>query len=196
MTDDKTQETQMEETLCAECGVQLAEGQAREVTDSGVFCPTCYARLVSKVKQLVARQSQDINYPTAALGGLLGGVLGILVWWGFTVVTSISFGLVAVAIGFAVGKGVVMFSGGKRSMGLQGVSIAISTLSFAYASYLVNRTFILRAVEDQGVNLPWVPDLSLWMEVISLNFGIMDVFFLAFVVYQAWKITAPIRIHP
>lgn len=181
---------------CSECNTALTEGQDRETTEDAVFCRPCFNNLTAQLHQAVAVRGQDINYSMAAVGGLAGAAIGVLVWWGFTVVTNISFGLVAVVIGFAVGKGVVMLSGDKRSQGLQITSVIISILGFVYASYLVNRTFIMSALAEQGETLvlPWIPAPDVLFNVLQLGFGFMDVVFLAIVVYEAWKIPAPFRI--
>ncbi len=185
-----------EAVRCAECDTVLSAGQDRETTEDAVFCRPCFNNLTAQLQQAVAAQSQDINYSMAAIGGLLGAAIGVLVWWGFTVVTNIAFGLVAVVIGFAVGKGVVMASGNKRSQGLQITSVIIATLGFVYASYLVTRSFVLKALAEEGreVVLPWIPTPDVLITVLQLGFGFMDVVFLAIVVYQAWKMPAPLRI--
>ena len=189
-------ETQPEQTdvRCAECGTVLAEGQDRETTDDGVLCRPCFNNLTEQVRQVVAAQGADINYANAVVGGLGGAVVGILCWWGFTVATSISFGLVAIVIGFTVGKGIVMMTGGKRHLNLQIMAVVISALSFFYASYLVNRTFIQRAYLEQGEELvlPLLPAPGMLVEVVGLNFGMFDMVFLGIVLFQAWKMPAPI----
>ena len=89
----------------------------------------------------------------------------------------------------------MLLSGNKRHLNLQVMSIVISALGFFYASYLVNRTFINRSLVEQGeFVLPVMPDPTLLIQVVRLNFGIMDLVFLGIVVFQAWKIPAPIRI--
>jgi hypothetical protein len=147
------------EIRCAECGSIIREGQDRVATDGGVFCRICYDNLAIRLRQAVEAQSADVPYSRAALGGILGGVAGSFVWWGFTVLTHIALGLVAVIIGILVGKGIVIFSGGKRSGRLQALSVTIAALSYAYASYLVDRSFIQQALADQGnpVTLPFLP---------------------------------------
>jgi hypothetical protein len=184
------------EVRCAECGRRLAANEERIETEGGVFCQTCFANLRAAIEHAVAGQSEDISYGAAAVGGALGGAVGAAVWWGFTAATKVSFGLVAVVIGFAVGKGVQIFTGGKRSVGLQALSAGIAAVAFAYASYLVNRTFILRATAEQGqeVALPLLPDPELGLRVIALGFGIMDVVFLGIVLWQAWTMSRPIRL--
>jgi hypothetical protein len=184
-----------EETRCAECHRRLAEDEDRVATEGGVFCRTCFDALRSELARLVRAQSEDVNYPMALVGGTLGGAVGALVWWGFTVVTNVGFGLVAVVIGIAVGKGVTMFSGSKRSVGLQVLSAGVAAVAFAYASYLVNRTFVQRALAAEGtpVALPLFPDPDLFYRVVAASFGLFDVVFLAIVLWQAWRIPAPVR---
>ncbi len=185
-----------EAVRCAECGTVLSEGQDRETTEDAVFCRPCFNNLTVQLQQGVAAQGEHINYSMAVVGGLAGAAIGVLVWWGFTVVTTINFGLVAVVIGFAVGKGVVMLSGNKRSQGLQITSVIIATLGFVYASYLVNRTWVQKALAEEGreLLLPWIPTPDVLIGVLQLGFGFMDVVFLAIVIYEAWKIPAPMRI--
>lgn len=184
------------EVHCAECNTLLVEGQDRVVTDDGVFCRPCYNNLTAQLQQVLAAQGADINYPGALVGALLGAAAGVLLWWGFTVVTKIAFGLVAVVIGVAVGKGVVLMSGGKRHFNLQILSVLVSVAAFVYASYLVNRTLIQRTMAERGepMALPLVPAPDLFFQVFKVGFGIMDVVFLAIVVYEAWRIPAPIRL--
>ena len=79
-----------------------------------------------------------VNYPMAVAGAILGGALGTLAWWGFTALTHIAFGLVAVAIGFLVGHGAMRFADGKRTVGLQVLAVGVAAVCFIVATYLVN----------------------------------------------------------
>ena len=111
---------------CLQCGEVISNSEDAVATDDGSFCKPCFSKLKIEIEHAVRQQSADINYPSAAVGAVLGGIAGAVVWWGFTVVTSISFGLVAVVIGIAVGKGIMLFTGGKRSRGLQGLAVGVS----------------------------------------------------------------------
>ena len=185
-----------EDTRCAECSTTLWANQDREVTDGGTFCRTCFDNLTAQVQQAVAAQGTEINYGMAVIGGLAGAAIGVVAWWGFTILTHISFGLVAVVIGLTTAKGICMLAGGKRHVNLQIMAVGISVAAFFYASYLVNRSLVLAAYaeEAQQVVLPLIPSVDLFLQVIGLHFGIMDLVFLAIVGYEAWKIPAPYRL--
>ena len=186
-----------EEVFCAQCHTSLSEGQNREVTEAGTFCRPCFNNLRNQLDREIQEQSTDINYPMALVGGVVGGVLGILAWWGITVMTEIAFGIVAIVIGIAVGKGVTLMAGGKRSRGLQVMSAIVAALSFFYASYLVNRTFILQAFAERGeeVVLSLFPTPEMFFRVVSAGFGLFEVLFLGIVLYEAWKLPAPIKLN-
>jgi hypothetical protein len=191
--------TGQDASRCAECATLLAEGQDRVVTADRVFCRPCYGDLTAQLQQAIEAQDRDVSWPRALAGALGGAVVGVLAWWGFTVATRISFGLVAVVIGFAVAKGAVLLSGNKRARGLQILAVIVSTVAYFYASYLVNRTFVLRTLAEQGqqgMGLPLLPDPELFIQVVRLGLGIMDLVFLAIVIWEAWRIPAPVRLAP
>jgi hypothetical protein len=140
-----------------------------------------------------------VNYFNAAIGAVLGGAVGALAWWGFTVATKISFGLVAVVIGYRTGLGAVRFAGDKRSGALQALSIVVALASYVVATYLVNMTFVNQALAQQGetFRVAFPPqNLRVFTRVLSLGFGFMDLVFLAIVVYEAWKIPKPLALPP
>ena len=183
---------------CAQCSKTLTADDTVAAGDR-LFCRSCYLSLRAELETVVASMSADVNYPQAAVGAVLGGVVGALAWWGFTALTHIAFGLFAVAIGYLVGHGAVRFAGGKRSGGLQVLSIAVALLSYLFATYLVNMTFINKALATQGeafrVGFP-PRSLGLLIRVVTVDAGVMDLVFLAIVIYEAWKIPRPISLPP
>src|SRR2546426_11399359 len=104
------------ETRCARCRAALRESD-RVTAEDRVFCRTCYDILKLELRRGVATMSEDINYPRAVLGAVLGGVVGVLAWWGFTVLTNIGFVLVAVVLGMRIGPGTVRRGRGQRRLG-------------------------------------------------------------------------------
>jgi hypothetical protein len=186
--------TPSEARSCLQCGRGLEPGEDVVTTADGPFCRSCFGALKAQIAHAVRAQGEDVPYPQAALGGVLGGLLGAAVWWGFTVITRIAFGLVAVVIGYAVGHGVIRFAGGKRSRGLQLLSAGIAAVAFFYASYLVTRSFILQASVLGPEELPWIPGVDLFVRVLQAGFGLFDLIFLAIVVFQAYRIPAPVHL--
>lgn len=182
---------------CLQCGKDLSGASDAVTTAEGAFCRSCFEGLKQHIARAVEHQGTDINYPAAAVGAVLGGAVGAAIWWGFTVITRISFGLVAVVIGYLVGQGVLRFSGGKRAPGLQILSVGVAGAAYFYAQYLVTRTFLLRYAGQQGggMDLPLVPDFGLLVRVVRAGFSLFDLVFLAIVVFQAWRIPAPMRFH-
>src|SRR2546430_6531923 len=128
-------------TRCARCQTALSEGD-RVTAQDRVFCRSCYEVLKREVRRSVASISEDINYPMALLGAVLGGALGVLVWWGFTVLTKIGFGLVAVAIGVLGRQGAARFARGDRSRGPPVLAVVGGGPSFLVAAFLVHNTFL------------------------------------------------------
>lgn len=183
-------------TRCARCQAALSE-RDRVPAQDRFFCRSCYEVLKLQLKRTVGAMSEDVNYPRALLGAVLGGVAGVLVWWGFTVLTKIGLGLVAVGIGFLVGHGAARGAGGKRSVGLQGLAVAVGAVSFLVAAYLVNMTFINQALAQQGqaFRVPFPPaSLDMFYKVLAANFGVMKFVFLAIVMYEAWIIPRPVKL--
>lgn len=183
---------------CAQCG-RILTPEDRVAAGDRVFCRACYASLRAELEQAIGAMSSDINYLNATVGAVLGGTVGALLWWGITVATSMSFGLVAIAIGFLAGFGAVKFAGGKRSGGLQAIAITVSLVSYAIATYLVNMTFVNRALAAQGetFRLAFPPqNPELFLKAVMLDFGLMDGVFLAIVIWEAWKIPRPLSLPP
>ena len=186
------------EERCAECG-KLLSPTDRVAAGDRVFCASCHTMLRQQIEGAVQAMSEDINYANAALGAVLGGVVGVLGWWGVTAATGWSIGLIAVGLGWAVGAGTVRFSGGKRSPGLQILSAAVACASWVVATYLVNMTFINRAFAQKGdaMRVPFPPtSLEMVGTVLGAGFGFMDVVFLAIMAWEAWKFPRPVRLAP
>lgn len=184
-------------TTCARCERTIT-GDDRVAASDRVFCRSCYETLRQELQRAAVALSENVNYPMAMLGAVLGGVAGVLAWWGFTVFTKIGFGLIAVAIGFLVGHGATRFAGGKRSRGLQVLAVVVGALSFLVAAYLVNMTFINEALAARGqaFRVPFPPTSPLLAyRVLAVNFGVMKLVFLAIVVYEAWIIPRPPKLR-
>ena len=182
---------------CAQCGTAIPAGSGIDTGDR-TFCATCYDQLQAELREAALQTSSNIPYGKALTGAVLGGIAGTLLWWGFTVVTEIALGLIAIAIGWLVGQGAVRFSGGKKSREMQIMCVGVALVSILVATYLVNMSFINRALEQQGdpFRLGFPTNFNLVFRVIAEGFGVMDFVFIAITLWEAWKIPAPIDVPP
>jgi hypothetical protein len=182
--------------VCAECGKLLAP-EDRVVAGEKLFCTNCYAVLRQQVSDAVHQMSEDIHYPSAAFGAVACGLAGALAWWGVTALSGWSLGIVAVGVGWAVGWGTLRFSGGKRSQSLQLLSSGVAAGCWVLATYLVNMTFINRSLAEanEAFRVPFPPvSLEMFVDVMKAGFGLMDVVFLAIMMWEAWRIPRPFAI--
>jgi hypothetical protein len=184
-----------EEKTCLRCHTILSPGQDHEIAPEGVFCRPCFQVRQSERDRGMREEAQDINYPAALLGALLGGTAGVVAWWGVTVLSNIAFGAVAILIGVAVAKGATLMTGNKRSRSLQVMCLTVAGVAFFYATYLVNRTFIQQALAREGKEamLSILPDPTLFLRVITIHFDPFNLLFLGIVFWEAWKFTAPLK---
>src|SRR2546428_6778819 len=123
-------------TRCLECNTPIGEGVASIRTARGVFCAECFALLKQQAQQVLAAQSENIDFARALAGALLGGIGGAAVWWGVTIATHVSFGLVAIVIGVAGGKGILSLTRGQRARSLQMMVVMVAGAGYAPGSYL------------------------------------------------------------
>ncbi|MDA8403800.1 MAG: hypothetical protein M0Z56_06350 [Desulfobacteraceae bacterium] len=193
--DQTGEKTETSETKCClECGKTVGPDEGT-TTKSGVFCNVCYGSLLDQVETLVKAGSEDINYPMAVAGALAGGILGVLAWWGFTVLTQYAIGLVAIVIGIAVGKGITLATGGKRSKGLQGIAVSVTVLSYFYADYLVSRSFLIKQEPLFAAKLSLLPAPALIFNICRLNLtsDALGLVFLGIAMWQAYRMTQPVK---
>ena len=196
MADDVSSVSSVTEESCAQCGKRLTPDD-RVAAGDRVFCQSCHASLRLELESALQSMSADINYANAALGALLGGFVGVVAWWVFTATTGWALGLIAVGIGWAVGWSTVRFAGNKRSRELQFLAAGVAIICWVAAQYLVNSTLINAQLAKAGDSrrlpiLPASPEM-IW-DVFTMGFGLMDVVFLAIMVWEAWKFPRPLRL--
>jgi hypothetical protein len=187
-------------TRCARCQTMLAANDVVTVDDRA-FCRTCSDIYKMQLRNRSAGRpsikSDGVNYPMAALGAILGGTVATLAWWGLTVLTRTGFGALAVVIGLVVGYGTLLFAGGKRSVGLQMLSLVTGVLSFLVAAYLVNMTLLnqLLAQRGEAARVVFPPSsLETFYKVVAIDFGIMKVAFLGVIASLAWVVPRPLKL--
>jgi hypothetical protein len=112
-----------------------------------VACSVCSTPLVSEYHQLngqaacaVCRAKADVEHTRdrrlsqfwiASFYGLGAAIVGGLLYWGFVKVTNIELGLMAIAVGWLVGKAVMKGSNHRGGRRYQVLAIALTYLSIA-----------------------------------------------------------------
>jgi hypothetical protein len=122
------------------------------------------------------------------LGGLVAGlvaaILATAIWYGVIVVTHYEFGIVAIAVGFLVGQGVVLGARGRASIALVVISPLLTLLALGIGEYLIVAYFVGQEV---GVPIDVVQPLDFIVSVVvdSITADPITLAFWAIALFQA-----------
>src|SRR5512140_2968096 len=108
---------------CRGCGNALAD-EYFEVNGM-TLCPSCAAA----VRASRAGGVPLLRFLKAGLAGGAAAITGAIVWYVIRDTTGYELGLIAIAVGFLVGKGVMWGSGYRGGWGYQALAIALTYLS-------------------------------------------------------------------
>jgi hypothetical protein len=156
-----------------------------------VLCPTCCERVMAP-----PRGSKAGRLIKASFMGLGAGLVGALIWFAVRRVAHVELGLVAVLVGFMVGKAVRKGSGGRGGVGYQIMAVAITYFCIA-ANYMPD---LLEAVLD-GPNRailaghPMLMAQVAWIVLktaLTLPFqagaeNLIGLLIIGFALWEAWK---------
>jgi hypothetical protein len=125
------------------------------------------------------------------LGGLLAGlvaaVLATAIWYGVVAVSHLQVGIVAIAVGFIVGQGVVLGARRHGSIVLVAISVVLTLLALVVSEYLIVAHFI---GQELGVQLDLIqpPDLIVSVVSESVQGDPLTLVFWAIALFQAFVI--------
>ncbi len=126
----------------------------------------------------------------ALLGGAIGAALATAIWYGVVAVSNWQIGLIAVAVGFVVGQGVVFGANGRTSALLIPISLVFTLAALVASEYLIAVHFVNQAAAEIGV--PASEFLALFSPVdlirISLEEEPITLLFWAIAGYEAFVI--------
>ena len=92
-------------------------------------------------------ESGDINYAMAAVAGVVAAAAGAGVWYGIVVATDTMLGIVAIGVGFLVGKAVWFGAGKQGAAGLQIMGAVLALLAIIAGDYLTLNHWIRQSEE-------------------------------------------------
>ena len=98
------------------------------------------------------------------VGGAIGAVLATGLWYAVVAMTNWQVGIVAIAVGFIVGQGVVLGAGRHPSILLVPISLAFTLVSLVVSEYLIANHFYNAAVAEiaaeMGLSVGEVSDIA------------------------------------
>lgn len=136
-----------------------------------------------------AEPARPAHVVRGVIGGLVAAIVASAAWYGVVAVTQWQVGLVAIAVGWLVGTGVVVGSGGRASFVLIPVSVVLTFLALAISEYLIVVHFIGR---ELGASIDVIQPLDLVAELVvaSLQADPVTLVFWAIALFEAVVIPA------
>lgn len=182
-------------TQCAVCQRPIAD-QYYSANGKPV-CASCREKISTQLANKTG------NLPGGILLGVGGAALGAAAYFGVAALTGAEIALVAIAVGWLVGRAVQLGSGGSGSRVQQVVAVVLTFLSLdaAYLAMVVKARMdglglglqaaistTLRGPIQTWIALPITDNLA------SLPMGLLGLLIVGFGILQAWRMNAPVTI--
>ena len=124
---------------------EAATSIAEATTPAAPFSPATLASGIP-VAEVTAPQAAEPatmgDLAGGVIGGAIGAVLATALWYGVVAITNWQVGIVAIAVGFIVGQGVVLGAGRNPSIALVPISVAFTLVALVVSEYLIARHFL------------------------------------------------------
>ena len=166
---------------CTACGSPLA-GEYFAINGHS-SCPPCTA----EARRTRASDPGSAGFLRAVAGGVGGGIAGALLYWGVAALSGYQFGLIAIVVGWLVGKGIQWGTGGRGSVLYQILAVLITYLSIA-VSYVPD---ILAQSQAEGGGPGYLIVLGVMTLIAPIVVAINSIFgaiILLIGLWEAWKI--------
>jgi hypothetical protein len=130
--------------ICAECKTPITGRYYRDANFSMV-CGNCFDRIQGEKPR-----ESHAAFMRAVLAGLVGFAIGLIVYASFEIITGVSIGYLALAVGWIVGKAMMIGSGGigGRRYQLTAILLTYAAVSMAFIP-LVLSVMIKKSVDDR-----------------------------------------------
>lgn len=127
--------------------------------------------------------------PKAIAGAIGGGLAGALLWYAIVAMTDYKLGIVAVGVGWLVGRGALLGNGGRGGKPLAVASLVIALGSMLLGEYLSVNHVVHRVLAERqpGVSLPAFISPGMFASVYGGSVGPLDLIFYVIGALQAWR---------
>jgi hypothetical protein len=139
-------------STCAACAMPIA-GPYYEVNGQ-TFCASCTA----DTQRVLGGKPGAPGFFKALAGGIGGGIIGALVYYAVLALTGYEIGIIAIAVGFLVGKGVNWGTGGRGGPLYQAMAIVLTYVAIV-STYvpMVVQGFRERSAQHESAEVPSTP---------------------------------------
>ena len=160
---------------CVICGQPIAS--TYYALGDQMMCPACRAQVTAP-----PQGSGFGRFMKAALLGLGAGLLGAAIWYAVLRIANIEAGLIAILVGFMVGKAVHYGSGGQGGLAYQVLAVAL-TCGCIVISYILVFYDLVRDPESNQ----WVFDAFKWAVQYPFDGSLIGLLIIGFALWEAWK---------
>jgi hypothetical protein len=173
--------------LCGYCNQPL-DGTYYQINGRAA-CERCHAQLMASLQ----KHSPAVSFVVATVFGVVAAALGGLVWYGVRALTGYEIGLIAVAVGFAVGFAVRKGSNNRGGALYQVLAILLTYLGIC-AQYIPDLWKGFREQPDAPTGAALVVAfvvvcaLSLAAPFLQGPQNIIGILIIGFALYEAWKL--------
>ena len=175
-------------TACAACGTPIA-GEYYDVNGQTV-CPACK----TEVERTLGRRPGAVGFLKALGGGVVGGALGALVYYAVRAISGYEIGIIAIGVGWLVGKGVSWGSGWRGGWLYQALAMVLTYVAIV-STYLPEVLEAIRQTPDDphllDQGLPGLIAFTVLMLALPFLAGVQNVIGIIIIgigLYEAWKI--------
>ena len=188
---------------CTRCDRPICD-DCRKALDGRPYCASCVAELEAKLAAPPAAPAAPATpaasveaaplvpeagpSPNAVAYTVAAGIVGALAWYGITEITSMKLGLVAIGVGWLVGRAAVLGAGGGgKSLAL--VSLAVGVSAMALGEYLILNHEVRAFLSEQNpdASLAWFLSPAKLFPIYTDSFGVLDAVFYAIGAWEAWR---------
>lgn len=168
------------------------------------YSASSYEREALLTAQPEAKRTNLLHIIGALIGGLLGALIGGAVWAAVAYFTEYEIGYIAILIGALTGILAVLFSGGRRGIGIQIVAILTALLGIVVGKYAAVYALAIKFLnEEAGRDVtaeilreapPYMPETiqGIFQEIVAA-LAPLDALFVVLAVFAAFRIAAASR---
>ena len=161
--------------------------------NGNMACASCTDRLQRELPQ-----DSHANYVRGLLCGVGAAIAGMMLYAGFTIVTGIYIGYVAVAVGWLIGKAIML---GSKGFGGKRYQIAAVLLTYAAISIAAVPIMVSAFIKENGMSplsaglgvmlprLLWYGLASPFLDLREPLQGIIGLIILLVGIHIAWRMT-------